>query len=91
MLLSRPIAVVWLGFACSLAACQDATGPKVDPNAPIESPPAITAVPASLVTGDALAALAPDGRFTRAATPLPSPYPQLSRQSWVRGRNALGE
>lgn len=73
-------AVVWLACACLIAGCDDATGPRQVPNTPIASPPAVTTVDPALLAGDALAALGPDGRFSRSAVPLPSAYPQLSRQ-----------
>lgn len=64
--------VAWI-LAIGVASCIDfATGPAADPTSRLASPAAISVVPASMLTGDALAALGPAGRFTRSVPPLPT-------------------
>ena len=73
----RSIALV-SAVGVTVGACERSLAPGSGSNTPLPSPAPITTVPASALSGDALAALGPDGRFARAATQLPAPFPIMT-------------
>ena len=87
--------VACLATAWAVAACDVSSSvrPPVTPalrGPPLPSPSRITTVSPALLTGDALAALGPDGRFTRSVTPIPRPpYAMVSAADATTAANAF--
>ena len=69
-----------LGIVLLAIGCDGGSPLATEPidRTPVPTPPAITTVAATVLEGQALAALGPDGRFASAAARFPTPFPTLS-------------